>query len=365
MGPPLAFIEEVDNTIAQSNDLRRAAMLRHLTDLYLVGSESYSEDEISVIDDVFMRLVATIEESSRALLSIRLAPLAMAPPRIVRRLACDDAIDVASHMLTHSERVDVETLVECARTKSQDHLLAISRRRTIPEPVTDVLVDRGDQHVLMSVAANAGARFSELTLGRLVARAQGSDELTERVGCRPDLPPQLFRQLLEAASDVVRTRLEAEKAHARGAIEKTVDEVAARIEAGVLTRTPKYAAAQVLVESLSQAGLLNAAKLEEFAAAGRFEEIVAALALMANIPAEAVERSVNDTRAESVLVLAKAIGLRWETTRSIIALAGQRYRRSPADIGNCIGAFQRLKPATARQILQFQRGRGSGVTRAH
>jgi len=255
--------------------------------------------------------------------------------------------------------------VECARTKSQDHLLAISRRRTIPEPVTDVLVDRGDQHVLMSVAANAGARFSELTLGRLVARAQGSDELAERVGCRPDLPPQLFRQLLEAASDVVRTRLEAEKAHARGAIEETVDEVAARIEAGALTHTPKYAAAQVLVESLSQAGLLNAAKLEEFAAAGRFEEIVAALALMANIPAEAVERSVNDTRAESVLVLAKAIGLRWETTRSIIALAGQRYRRSPADIGNCIGAFQRLNPATARQILQFQRGRGSGVTRAH
>jgi uncharacterized protein (DUF2336 family) len=340
-------------------------MLRHLTDLYLVGGESYSEDEISVIDDVFIRLVATIEESSRALLSIRLAPLAKAPPRIVRRLACDDAIDVASPMLAHSERVDIETLIECARSKSQDHLLAISRRKTVPEPVTDVLVERGDQHVLMSVASNAGARFSDQAFGRLVGRAQGSDELAERIGRRSDLPARLFRQLLDEASDVVRKRLEAENAHDRAAIDKAVNHVAARIETEALTRTPEYAAAQVLVVSLRQAGLLNAAKLEEFAAAGRFEEIVAALALMANMSAEAVERSVNDTRAESLLVLAKAIGLRWETTRSIIALAGQRYRRSPADIGNCIAAFQRLNPATARQILQFQRVRGSGATRAH
>jgi hypothetical protein len=66
MGAPLGFIDEVDSTSAHSSDLRRAAMLRHLTDLYLVGGESYSEDELAVIDDVFMRLVSTIEESSRA-----------------------------------------------------------------------------------------------------------------------------------------------------------------------------------------------------------------------------------------------------------------------------------------------------------
>ena len=113
-----------------------------------------------------------------------------------------------------------------------------------------------------------------------------------------------------------------------------------------------------MAESLDQAGLLNVAKLDEFAVAGRFEEIVAALALMAKMPGELVERLVNDTRAESLLVLARAIELPWETTRSILGLAGRRYRRSPADIGNCIAAFQRLNPTTARQILEFQRVRG-------
>jgi uncharacterized protein (DUF2336 family) len=340
-------------------------MLRHLTDLYLVGGESYSEDEIAVIDDVFVRLVSTIEESSRALLAIRLAPLAKAPPRILRLLACDNAIEVSAPVLTHSAQVDADTLVECARTRSQDHLLAISRRQAIPEAVTDVLVERGGPPVLMSTAANAGARFSDQGFARLVVRARGDDELVERIGQRPDLPPRLFKQLLEAASEVVRTRLEAEKTHARSDIGRTVARVAARIESEALTRRPEYALAEVLVQSLSQAGLLNGAKLEEFVAAGRYEEIVAALALMAGMPGEVVERSVNDTRAESLLVLARAIGLSWQTTRSILALAGERHRRTAADIGRCTASFQRLNPVTARRILEFQRTRGLSAARRH
>jgi len=82
-------------------------------------------------------------------------------------------------------------------------------------------------------------------------------------------------------------RLEAERAHSLPVSNSVVDDVTARIEAEALTRTPEYAAAQVLVESLDQAGLLDAAKLEEFAGGGRFAEIIAALALMANMTAEA------------------------------------------------------------------------------
>lgn len=69
---PLELIQQLDSSIAHSTDERRSAMLRHLTDLFLVGSDQYSDDEIDLIDDVFMRLVTTIEESSRALLAIRL-----------------------------------------------------------------------------------------------------------------------------------------------------------------------------------------------------------------------------------------------------------------------------------------------------
>ena len=135
-------------------------MLRHLTDLFLVGSDQYSDEEIDLIDDVFVRLVTTIEDSSRALLAIRLGPVSSAPPKILRLLACDDAIEVASPVLTQAERLDTETLIECARTKIRNICLRYPRRKTLPEALTDVLVERGDQQVVLSTAKNAGARFS-------------------------------------------------------------------------------------------------------------------------------------------------------------------------------------------------------------
>ena len=42
MGAPLELIQELDSPISHSTDERRSVMLRHLTDLFLVGSDQYS-----------------------------------------------------------------------------------------------------------------------------------------------------------------------------------------------------------------------------------------------------------------------------------------------------------------------------------
>ncbi len=361
MGAPLALIRELDGSIAQASDLKRAGMLRHLTDLYLVGAEEFSDDEIALVDEVFVRLVTTIEESSRALLSIRIAGVAKAPPKVLRMLACDDAIEVASPVLSQSERLDTATLVECAGSKSQEHLLAISRRKALPEAVTDVLVVRGDQQIVLSTVRNPGARFSERGFGWLVERCNSDHQLAIGVGTRPDLPPRLFEQLLAEASETVRAKLEAEKEHSKEDIARAVGGVTEEIaERAALTGSPAYAAAQVVVKSLDRAKRLGAAKLDEFAQAGRFEEIVAALAIMADTPADVVERMVKDGKAETILVLARAVDLPWETTRNIIALAAKHYRRFAGDIDQSMRAFQRLRPGTAQQIVDFHRTHGRG-----
>ena len=131
MNAQLSFIDEIESTIAHSSGRQRAEMVRRLADLFLVNVDQYSDDEVTLIDDIFARLVVTIEESARALLAIRLGPNHKAPPKILKALASDDAIDVASPILIHAERLDDTTLIECARTKSQEHLLSISRRKTL------------------------------------------------------------------------------------------------------------------------------------------------------------------------------------------------------------------------------------------
>jgi hypothetical protein len=131
MGAPLELIQELDSSISHSTD-ERPLDQRSDVECVIAGEHAQYLG--------WGRLVATIEQSSRALLSLRLGPVPVAPPKILRVLACDDAIEVASPVLAQAEALDIGTLIECARTKNQEHLLAISRRKTLPENLTEVLV---------------------------------------------------------------------------------------------------------------------------------------------------------------------------------------------------------------------------------
>jgi len=362
MSAHLAFIHEIDNAIAQSSSARRAEMTRRLTDLFLVDANKYSDDEFDLIDDVFVRLIATIEEASRALLASRLGPMSKAPPKILRALACDDAIFVASSVLMHSERLDDLTVIECAKTKSQNHLFAISRRKKLPEAVTDVLVERGDRRVVLSTAQNAGAKFSNNGFTVLVKRSDGDDQLASCVGTRPDLTPQLFEQLLEAASETVRAKLKAESLHARRKIDHVVSDVTSRIRIQATIQSQEFAAAGVLVDLLERSGQLNAAKLEAFAKADRFEETVVALAVMSGIPTDVVARKLSDEFAEFTLILAKAVNLSWPTTRTILTLGARMHRCTATEIEQGLTDFQRVNRQSALRNLATLRTNGPADT---
>jgi uncharacterized protein (DUF2336 family) len=356
MDAEFAFFQEVESAITRSSGARRAEMAKRLADLLSANASRYSDDEMTLLDDVFVRLVATIEESSRALLATQLAPMFKAPPRILSALACDDAIVVASPVLAQCDGLNDQTLIVCAETKSQGHLLAISRRRTIGEALTDILVERGDQRVVLSTAQNAGAKFSTKGFNVLVNRSRDDDRLAICVGTRPDVPARLFRQLLDSASSIVRAKLEAESPHLKHEIGGLVTELAARIETRATVLSPKYAAAHVLVESLNQAGKLNTEKLEAFATADRYEDTVAGLALMSGVPIDVVEHKLNDGFVEFLLILAKAIGLSWITTRVVLLMLGVRHQRCAADdVDAGLATFQQLNRETARRVLNVYR----------
>ena len=51
-------------------------------------------------------------------------------------------------------RADLETLADIAKTKSHRHLAAIATRPHLTEPVTDILVERGNSDLVRKIAAN-------------------------------------------------------------------------------------------------------------------------------------------------------------------------------------------------------------------
>jgi uncharacterized protein (DUF2336 family) len=353
----LPLLDELETALAAGNIPRRVDILGRIADLFIHGAERYSDDQINVFDDVMARLVSTIESKARAKLADRLAPIANAPLNVIHMLACDDDIEVARAILMQSERLDERDLLVSAGTKSQEHLFAISQRKSLSEAVTDVLVERGDRDVVHSVVRNSGARFSDAGFRMLVKRSTGDDALAAEVGMRPDIPRPHFLMLLERASSEVRARLSAENPLDGSAIEGAVAEVVGGIRTQVLNALPDFAAAQASVERQNRIRRIGESEIYQYARDRKFEETAIALSIMCDTPIDVVERSLLDPGAEIVLILAKVAGLSATTTKAILLLRAADRGMSAKDLDMALASFNRLQHDTAKRVLSFFRTR--------
>ncbi|CAN5410064.1 DUF2336 domain-containing protein [soil metagenome] len=353
---PENLLDELQDVLAHGTVARRVETLRRVTDLFLYGVADYSDEQIEVFDDVFHCLIEEIEVSAKARLANRVAPALKAPPRLIYTLAFDDAIEVAAPVLSQSERLNDAMLIENARSKSQGHLLAISKRKTLSDAVTDVLVERGNIEVVESAVRNPGAEFSDKGFTQLVNRAEGNDKLATCLGARRGIPRPHYLKLIARASDSVRERLRAANPRAADDITAAVNEAAFDASYGTGAITEAAARAQQLVKSLFKDGRLDEKQIAVFAEAGKFEETSASLAMCANVSVATVENMMIESRSEGLLVLAKVAGLSWATLKLVLALRGAAGD-DLGDIDDHRSSYDMLRPSTAQQVLRFHRMR--------
>jgi uncharacterized protein (DUF2336 family) len=349
-----SLIDELEEAIAKDDLQRRAVVMRRLTDLFVVDGAGRPEEHVALFDDVMSRLIIAIDKSARAEFGELLARHPNAP-KTSRLLALDDEIAVAAPVLTHSQSLDDETLIETAKTKGQDHLFAITLRQSIGEAVTDVLVERGNSKVVVSAAANPGARFSDFGATTLATRSRDDAELALRVWSRSDIPRQHLLSLFANATEEVQKQLEAAdrgSAHlSRSIIAQARNKIQARMREG----SASYAAAQPFVEALHRSGELTGERLLEFAQQGKFDEVTVALALMCDLPVAHIERAMMHHQADHLIVLAKAIGLSWETTKAILLMHSPTKSAIAAKLETHGASFAKLQPKSAMSAMQFYR----------
>jgi uncharacterized protein (DUF2336 family) len=357
MGADLSFISELEHAIANGSSERRSQILQRVTDLFVLGSARFSEDDIALFDDVIGRLAAKIEQSAQVLLAARLAPIANSPPKTIRTLAFHDAIEVAGPVLSQSPRLDDEALVELASQKGQAHMLAMTRRASLSEAVTTVLVKRGDRDVVIGAVGNKGARFSSLGFAMLVQRAENDDGLAACLGERSDIPPHMLLTLVARASETVRVKLEAGNPSAKEAVRVAVREAADQVQTATMEQVPDHVTGVAAVERLQRSGGLNEDAIGKFASGGGFVETCAALAAMGDLPLVFVEQAMASDRAENILIIARAVGLSWPTVKQILSLRVDKRIMPQRDISRCLASYEQLRSQTAQEIVRFYRTR--------
>lgn len=349
------IIDELEGRFFEKSVSQQADALRRVADLFVAGAPDFSDAQLAVFDEVLLRLTRQIETFARVAIAERLAIHPNAPPRLMNQLAFDEAIDVARPVLSQSAALTEATLVEVARRRGQEHMLAIATRATIPEGVTDVLVARGDDEVALTAARNRGARFSSYGFDRLAERAQGDEALALGFFERDDVPRQHLVKLYVNATELVRQRLETVDRRRAAEIGKIVTEVADNMQAMSRAASQAYRAALAKVHGLWQAGALTEERLAEFAAGRRFEDAVVALSLLADLPIQVVERALAASHADLVLLIARATGFSWPTTRLLLRLKSPGGECTPGSLEDAQANFDKLRAETARKAINFYR----------
>ena len=140
---------------------RRTDALSKIVDLFAGQPEIYNDYQVDAFDDVINRLIALAEEDALKDVAATLAPIPNAPLETLHTLARHDSIEVAGPVLTGSERLSDEFLIEIVQTRGHKFSQAIAKRKTLDPAVTEQLVLRGDKTILRLVAAHREAQISD------------------------------------------------------------------------------------------------------------------------------------------------------------------------------------------------------------
>ena len=350
MQPAHTLLDELELNLAGRPNSRRFTVLQKLTELFLDGADSYSDQSISVFDDLMSRLIERIERQALVELSHKLAPVERAPQNVIGRLSQDDDIEIAEPVLRRSPMISDRDLVHIARTKSQDHLFAIAGRTRISEPVADVLVDRGDLRVAGEVAGNTGAQFSRWGFSRAVERAETDESLALAVANRADLPTDLLGELVRKATAIVQRRL---MANSTPETQRRISQVLRTVsEQVVRSNTPSGRDGKPLVKRDSgelRARILQCAETKDIG------ELTDALAMLAGCPAGTINRLVNAASYEAFVAMGKACGMKWPDVQKFVLALVPEAAATRALVVTLFEVYEALSPADAQRAIQFMR----------
>jgi len=350
------LLAELEASLPERPSSQRFTMLRKLTDLFLAG-ESHSDESVHLFDELMTRLIEQIERQALIELSNKLAPSKRAPPGIISRLSRDEDIEIAEPVLAQSTVLTDHDLAQIAKTKSQAHLHAIAGRALLSEPITEILVERGDAKVAGKVAGNAGARFSRWTLAKVVQRAEQDDSVALAVANRIDLPADLLEQLVRKATTVVQQRL---MANSRPEIRQKISQVLTTVSARVARSTaPPGRDGRILMKK--DAGQLRA-RISQCTDDRNINGLIDALATLAELPVRAVAKLVQMKSGEALVAMGKACEIGWPDLENAISVLMPTDAASRNTSGALFEIYTALSPADAQRAVQFIRTNTSRST---
>jgi uncharacterized protein (DUF2336 family) len=252
----------------------------------------------------------------RRILAETLQAIPDAPVGIVRQLARDEAIEVASPILRFSPLLGSEDLLDIiAAGAASTALVAIADREGLGADVAEAVAATDDEAAVAVLLANGSVQLREETIDRLAEEAAGHPRWHRPLVARPRLSDRAIRRLAQFVAADLLARLAARSdldPRTAAHLERVVME---RLEGGGEGNAPADAtaadpdeAALARARQAQACGTLDASFVLD--AAGRDRRLAAAgLSLLAGIPLAVVDQILAAASAKGAAALAWKAGL--------------------------------------------------------
>jgi len=357
--------QELTQIAAERSPEKRLELLHKVTDLYFAGVGNHTTSENFLFNDIMEKIVDQFSRDLKCRVSSSLAILPEFPHNVVRKLASDGDADVARPVLRNALSLTEDDLVHLAERGSQAHLTAIAGRSTLPEKVTDVLIDRGGRDVVHTVTANHGARFSVHGMDRLVEKCADDVDLRELLVERPDLSTPVVDKLLPMLSESLVMKLAERGYETRGAI--APDMIAAlrqRFAAALKNRKIDILQVSIVIDEIQQ----GHAKLDEsvrmIAESGRLIDVAAIMAAFLRLEREQVFNQIYQGQLQTVLILCRSLDLTWPTLDAILAVRAAKQKAHYFSDPAVRRDYEAIDPQIAQRAIRFLRVRQVAVDQA-
>ncbi len=159
-----------------------------------------NDTERRMAEDIFRVMVKDSEVRVREALALNLKENSAIPHDVALSLA-KDVEQVALPVLQCSEVLTDADLIEIIASQSPEKQVAIAKRATVSESVSEKIVDSGNEKAVTSLIANEGARISESSLLKAVKEYGENEDVQDAIVHRPKLPVRVSERLVTVVSE--------------------------------------------------------------------------------------------------------------------------------------------------------------------
>lgn len=208
MGPDTMQLNytDVQQLLKAPSESARQALVTKVAVAFRQGN--FSDTEAAIAADIFRLILKDAEQKVRATLAEHLTGSPNAPHDVVLRLANDEANDVASRVLEHSQVLTEEDLISLIKsTRQVMRLSAVARRSHVTARMSDTLLEVGQEAALEDLFRNQGAKFNAQGLEQHWDMISAHGSLLDALARHGGLPLTIAEKMFSVVSEELKRHI--------------------------------------------------------------------------------------------------------------------------------------------------------------